>query len=106
MEDYRNPLYDLFRISETGFDTMVILMLAAIVSGLIFGFTRYRKNLTGGRIMAMGITFIALSVVLKYDATFNFRVSALNFYLILLGLALLSFGFCWPNKEAETGKKD
>jgi len=106
MEDYRNPLYDLFRITETGFDAIVVLILAAIILGLVFGFTRYRKSLTGGRIMAMGITFIALSVVLKCDATFNFRMSALDFYLILLGLALLSIGFCWPNKEAETGKKD
>lgn len=106
MEDYRNPLYDLFRISETGFDTIVILMLATIVSGLVFGFTRYRKNLTAGRIMAMGITFMALGLVLKYDATFNFRMSALDLYLILLGLVLLSLGFCWPNKEAEIGKKD
>lgn len=105
MEEYRNPLYDLFRITETGFDAIVVLMLAAIISGLVFGFTRYRKNLTGGRIMAMGITFIALSVVLKYDATFNFRISALNFYLILLGLALLSVGFCWTNRGAGTEGK-
>ncbi|CAM3980720.1 hypothetical protein [Saccharibacillus endophyticus] len=105
MENYRNPLYDLFRITETGFDVIVILMLAAIISGLVFGFTRYRKNLTRGRIMAMGITFIGLSVVLKYDATFSFRVSALDFYLILLGLALLSVGFCWTNQQAATDKK-
>lgn len=93
MEEYRNPLYDLFRITETGFDVIVILMLAAIILGLVFGFTRYRKNLTGGRIMTAGITFIALSVVLKYDATFSFRVSGLNFYLLILGLTLLSVGF-------------
>ncbi|OWA37428.1 hypothetical protein B9G55_05060 [Saccharibacillus sp. O16] len=104
MAEEHDPVYSLFHITEDGLKVIVVLIFLVIILGLIAAFTWYRKNLTGGRIMAAGMTLIAFSVVVEYEPTINFRMPALSFYLVLLGLIVLFVGLCWRNIGNEAGR--
>lgn len=95
MQSEEEYFFSMFMLSQTGVKFILVLTLVMIVLGLIAAFTKFRENLTGLRIMGLGIIFIGLAVVFSKVITFNYLISALDLYVLLIGIALSFVGACW-----------
>ncbi|WP_172193780.1 hypothetical protein [Saccharibacillus qingshengii] len=95
--DQEDAFYSIFKVSQTGIKFIIIMIIILIVLGLVAAFTTFRKNLTGPKIMALGIVFIGLSVVFASVISFTYLVQSLHLIILLVGMTLVFIGVCWKN---------
>ena len=87
----------MFKISHRGFYVIAGLIYLMVFGGTIVSFLRYRYNLSGKKIMGLGIGLIVLAIGFFVIPDFKVIFPLLNFLTLLLGVALLFVGFCYKD---------
>lgn len=87
----RNTLFNLFSLTELGFQIICLLIILVIVIGIIVLFVN-RERLTGKRFMFFGAELIMLGFIFNYIPDFKFVMPSLSFITILLGMLVSVVG--------------
>lgn len=84
-------------ISLHGFYIIEFIMYIIIFSGTALSFLKFRQNISGKKIMLLGLCLIILGFGFMSVTAFQFSFRLLDFLILLLGIILIFLGFCFKD---------
>lgn len=88
---------NIFQVSLHGFYIIEVIIYIMIFLGTVLSFLKFKQNISGKKIMLMGLCLIILGFGFMSVPDFEYSLQLLDYLILLLGILLIFIGFCYKD---------